>query len=110
MVKDDNKELLNQFQAYQQQLQAVLIQKENLRLQILEIDKALEELEASKEKDAYKIAGPIMIKRTISQLKKELKERKDSFDLRVKSLEKAEERIVAKLKEIEPEIKKMMGG
>jgi len=109
MVKDDNKELLNQFQAYQQQLQAVLIQKENLRLQILEIDKALEELEASKEKEAYKIAGPIMIKRTTTQLKKELKERKDSFDLRVKSLEKAEERIVTKLKEIEPEIKKIMG-
>jgi len=108
MVTDEDKGLLNQFQAYQQQLQAILIQKENLRLQILEIDKALEELEASKEKEAYKIAGPIMIKKSLVELKKDLSEKKDNFNLRTKTLEKAEERITTKLKEMEPKIKEII--
>lgn len=110
MVTEDDRNFLNQFQAYQQQLQAILIQKENLRLQILEIDKALEELEVSKEKDAYKIAGQIMIKKGIEELKKDLNEKKDNFDLRIKTLEKAEERITNKLKEMEPRIKKIIKG
>lgn len=110
MVTEEDRNFLNQFQAYQQQLQAILIQKENLRLQILEIDKALEELEASKEKDAYKIAGQIMIKKDIEGLKKDLNEKKDNFDLRIKTLERGEERITKKLKEMEAKIKKMIKG
>jgi prefoldin beta subunit len=105
MATEADRQVFEQFQAYQQQLQSVLIQKENLKLQMLEIDKAVEELEASKEKEAYKIAGPIMIKKTSEDLKKELKEKKENFDLRIKSLEKAEERMVIKLKELEPKLK-----
>ena len=87
-----------------------LIQKENLKLQILEIDKALEELEKSGEKQAYKIAGPIMIKKGSEDLKTEMKERKDSFDVRIKTLEKAEGRITQKLKEMEPKLRELMKG
>jgi len=108
MVTEDDRNFLEQFQTLQQQLQAILIQKENLKLQILEIDKALEELEASTEKQAYKIVGPIMIQKSLKELKTELKERKDNYDLRTKTLEKAEERITKKLKEMEPKLKKMM--
>jgi prefoldin beta subunit len=108
MVTEADRQVFEQFQAYQQQLQSVLIQKENLKLQMLDIDKAVEELETSKEKEAYKIAGPIMIKKTSEDLKKELKEKKENFDLRIKSLEKAEERMVAKLKELEPKLKSLL--
>ena len=108
MVTEADRQIFEQFQAYQQQLQSVLIQKENLKLQILEMDKAVEELEASKEKEAYKIAGPIMIKKNSEDLKKELKEKKENFDLRIKSLEKAEERMVGKLKEMEPKLKSIL--
>jgi prefoldin beta subunit len=108
MVTEADRQVFEQFQVYQQQLQSVLIQKENLKLQMFEIDKAVEELEASKEKEAYKIAGPIMIKKTSEDLKKELKEKKENFDLRIKSLEKAEERMVAKLKEMEPKLKSIL--
>jgi len=108
MVTEEDKEFLGQFQSYQQQMQVILIQKENLKLQILEIEKALEELESSKEKEAYKIAGPIMIKKNSEDIKTELKERKDNFELRTKTLEKAEERITNKLKEMEPRLRKMI--
>ena len=108
MVAEDDKKFLEQFQVLQQQLQAILIQKENLKLQNLEIDKAMEELDTSKGTKAYKIVGPVMVQKDLKKLKVELKERKDNFDLRAKTLEKAEERITKKLKEMEPRLKKMM--
>jgi len=108
MVTEEDKKFLGQFQSYQQQLQAILIQKENLKLQMLETERALEELGASKQKEAYKITGPIMIKKSKKELKTELKGRKDNFDLRVKTLERAEERITGKLKEMEPKLRKML--
>jgi prefoldin beta subunit len=108
MVTEEERKLVDQFQSYQQQLQAILIQKENLKLQILETDKAIEELEASKEKQAYKIVGPIMIQKDLNTLKNELNEKKENFNLRIKTLEKAEERITKKLKEMEPKLRKMI--
>jgi prefoldin beta subunit len=106
--KKSDQQMFAQFQAYQQQLQSVLMQKENLRLQILEIGKALEELEASKSADAYKIVGPIMVKKTSDEIKTELKERKESFELRIKSLESTENKIMDKLKSMEEDLKKML--
>jgi prefoldin beta subunit len=108
MVTEGERKLVDQFQSYQQQLQAILLQKENLKLQILEMDKAIEELEASKEKQAYKIVGPIMIQKDLNTLKNELNEKKENFNLRIKTLEKAEERITKKLKEMEPKLRKMI--
>jgi len=108
MVTEDDKKFLGQFQVLQQQLQTILIQKENLKLQTLEIDKAIEELEESKGTKAYKIVGPVMVQKNLKKLKTELKERKDNFDLRIKTIENAEERITKKLKEMEPKLRKMM--
>ncbi|MDI6825647.1 MAG: prefoldin subunit [Candidatus Aenigmarchaeota archaeon] len=108
MITKEDRKLLDQFQSYQQQLQAILIQKENLRLQILEVDKAVEELELSKEKEAYKIAGPIMIKKSSVDLKNELKEKKENYNLRIKTLEKAENRITNSLREMEPKLKEII--
>ena len=109
MTKLDDTKIVEQFQLYQQQYQAIALQKEQIRLQQLEIEKALEELEVSKSKDkAYKITGPIMIKKDIDDLKKELEEKKEDMDLRLKTLTKAEERITTKLKEMEDDIKKLI--
>ena len=101
-------QMIGQYQAYQQQLQSVFMQKENIKIQTLEIEKALEELDASKEENAYKIVGPIMIKKTKNDIKTELKEKLDDFELRTKTLNSAEEKITSKLKGIETEIRKMM--
>lgn len=108
MVSEEEKKLVEEFQIYQQQLQAILLQKENLRLQTLETEKALEELDATKGKKAYKIAGPIMIEKDIAQLKKELSEKKSDFELRIKTLERSEVRITDKLKEIQPKLRRMI--
>ena len=91
----------------QQQLQNVMAQKEAIGVQVLEMKKALEELEKTKEKDVYKIAGPILIKSPRSTVLKELKERDETFSLRLKSLEKEEKRIKLKIEDMREKLVKM---
>lgn len=101
-------QLVSQFQIMQQQLQGVLIQKESMQLQQLEVERALEELEATKQSNAYKIAGPVMISKPAKELKKELEENKEAIGIRIQSLKKAEDRINAQLKELQEKLKKFI--
>lgn len=103
MAEEEN--LAEQFQFYQQQLQNVMRQKEIMNLQNGEIDRALEELKSLKEKNAYKIIGNIMVSKPAEELRKELEEVKENIELNIKSLEKSEERVGAKLKELQGKLK-----
>lgn len=76
-----------------------------MKLQTIEIDKALEELGKSTQTTAYKITGQIMISKPVEELKKELNETKEAIDVRIKSLEKSEERFTTKLKELQTKLK-----
>jgi len=99
-LSEEAKNLLMQFQAYQQQMQSVMIQKESMKLQLMEIDRAMEELGKTKQATAYKITGNIMVSKPVGELKKELSDVKEEVDIRIKSLEKTEERLNGKLKEL----------
>ena len=105
MVEED---LISDFQNYQQDLQNVVIQKESFKLQSMEVTKALEELQKTSQKTAFKITGNIMISKSVEDLKKELEESKESIELKIKSLEKNEERINDKLKELQSKLKEVM--
>jgi len=101
-------DLVNEFQNYQQDLQNVIIQKESLKLQSLEVAKAMEELQKTTQKTAYKITGNVMINKPVEEIKKDLEEAKENIELKIKSLEKNEERINNKLKEIQTKLKDVM--
>ncbi|MGC8812466.1 MAG: prefoldin subunit beta [Candidatus Aenigmatarchaeota archaeon] len=107
-MTEETKNLLAQFQAYQQQLQSVLIQKESIKIQVMEVEKALEELNETKEKNAYKISGQIMVLKPVEELKKELNETKEDLEVRIKALEKNEEKIKDKLKELQNKLKDVL--
>lgn len=107
-LSEEAKNMITEFQNYQQQLQNVLIQKESLKLQNIEMEKALEELNATKQKTAYKITGAIMISKPVDELKKELNESKEAVDIRIKSLEKMEERVNSRLKELQTKLKEII--
>lgn len=113
-MTQENQQLLQSAAILQQQLQAVLTQREALGIQVLETKRAVEELEKSKEKEVYKIAGPILIKSQKSGVLKELKERDEAFSLRLKSLEKEEKRIKLKIEELRERlvksVKEPVGG
>lgn len=91
-------QILIELQTFQQQMQTVLIQRESLNIQNTEIEKALEELKKATTEDVYKAVGPILIKSTKKDLEKELTEKKEIVDLRIKSLQKQEDRLKEKLK------------
>jgi prefoldin beta subunit len=98
-ITPEAQQILIELQTFQQQMQTVLIQKESLNIQSIEMDKALEELKKATTEDVYKAVGPILIKSTKKDLEKELDEKKETIDLRLKSLQKQEDRLKEKLKE-----------
>jgi prefoldin beta subunit len=105
---DDPNQMVAQFQNYQQQMQSLLIQKESMKLQSIEADKALKELEKTQQKSAYKITGQIMISKPVGELKSELEEVKENIDIMIKSLEKSEERLTGRLKELQEKLQEFM--
>lgn len=104
-MTDETKQMVLEFQAYQQQLQSLVMQKESMKLQDLEIDKALEELQASGQKTAFKITGSVMVSKPVDDIVTDLKETKEAISIRVKSFEKTEGKITDRLKEIQEKIK-----
>ena len=105
---EDPNALVAQFQIMQQQLQNLLLQKESLKLNVMEIDRAVEELEKSKDKTAYKITGSIMISKPVEDIKKDLTDTKEALNVRLSSLEKTEKRLTDKLKELQDKLKEML--
>jgi prefoldin beta subunit len=106
----ETQQILMELQAYQQQMQTVLIQKETLSIQNMEIDKALDELGKVKNEDVFKAVGPILIKSDKDKLKKELGEKKETIDLRLKSLHKQEKRMKEKMEENQKKLEEILKG
>ena len=106
--KQDPNALVAQFQILQQQLQNVLIQKETVNMSIMEIDRAVEELNKSKESEAYKITGTVMVKKSVEYLKKELGESKEAMQIILKSVERSEKILTDKLKELQSKLQEIM--
>jgi prefoldin beta subunit len=107
-LTEEARQMVIEFQAQQQQLQSVLVQKDTIRMQTLELEKAAEELSATKEKSAYKIAGGIMISKPIEELKKEVDETKEALGIRMKSVEKMEQKLTESLKEMQEKLREVI--
>ena len=104
-------EQLAKMQQSQQNLQNILAQKQQLEIEHLETDKALEELNKTGGNDTvYKHAGSILIKSNKTDLIADLEERKELTKTRVTVLAKQEERVKESLKEQETKINEMMHG
>ena len=104
-------EQLAKMQQSQQTLQSIMAQKQQLEIEQLETDKALEELKKTGDDDTvYKHAGSILIKSNKKDLLADLEERKELAKTRVTVLSKQEERVKESLKEQEAKINEMMQG
>ena len=102
-------EQLMKMQQTQQNLQSILLQKQQLEMELVESDKALEELKKATDADpVYKHAGSILIKSNKKDLIAELEERKELAKTRSTVLAKQEERVKASIKEQESKINEMI--
>ena len=102
-------EHLAKLQQTQQNLQSILMQKQQLESVKLETEKALEELKkASDDESVFKHAGSIMIKSNKKDLIEELEEQIELAKTKASLLVKQEERLKITLKEQETKIQEIM--
>ena len=102
-------EQLAKLQQTQQNFQSILMQKQQLESERLEIEKALEELKkAGDDESVFKHAGTIMIKSNKKDLIDELEEQVELAKTKASLLVKQEERLKTTLKEQETKIQEIM--
>ena len=97
-------ENMSKLQLFEQQLSNMTVQKQSFQSQMAEIESAMSGLKG--KKTAYKIIGNIMVEQTKDNLEKDLKEKKNLAELRLKSIEKQESEIREKAKSLQKEILK----
>ena len=102
-------EQLMKMQQSQQNLQAIMQQKQQIEMEKIETEKSLEELRKATDEDiVYKHAGSILVKSTKKELIDELEERQELTKTRSSVLEKQENRLKETLKEQEAKITELM--
>ncbi len=102
----ETEQKIAELQLLEQNLQNFILQKQTFQAQLLETDNALKELDNSKE--TYKIIGPIMVHSTKEELKKDLNSKKEILNLRIKNIEKQEDKIKEKADSIQSEVLKQI--
>jgi len=101
-MTEENDKKIKELQLIEQNAQQYLMQKQQFQTQLIEIKSALGEIKETDE--TYKIIGNIMVKTSREKLKKDLKEKMEIFNLRIKTLEKQEKKLKEKAKEIQTDI------
>ena len=102
-------EQLARLQQTQQNLQSIMMQKQQLESEKHETEKALEELKkAGDDESVFKHAGTIMIKSNKKDLIDELEEHVELAKTKASLLVKQEERLKITLKEQETKIQEIM--
>ena len=102
-------EQIGKMQQSQQNLQSILMQKQQVEMENVESDRALEELKkASDDDQVFKYAGSILIKSNKKSLIDELEEKKELSKTKSTVLAKQEERLKTSLQEQEQKIQEML--
>ena len=102
-------EQIGKMQQSQQNLQSILMQKQQVEMENAESDRALEELKkASDDDQVFKYAGTILIKSDKKSLIDELEEKKELSKTKSTVLSKQEERLKTSLQEQEQKIQEML--
>ncbi|MCD6562655.1 MAG: prefoldin subunit beta [Thermoproteales archaeon] len=102
---------IKRYQDITEKLRLVLLNKQQVQIQLTEVNNALSELnKTSNDTVVFKIVGNLMINKNKNELLDELNERKETLEIRLKSLEKQEKLLKDQLKDLESKIYKKLGG
>ncbi len=103
--------MIAQLQTVQQQLQMVVSQKVQLESALKEIENAIQEVEKVDENTPiFKSVGTVLVKSGKNDVLGELKEKKDTIEVRIKALSRQEERLKERLQELQNKVKSMLSG
>ncbi|MHA1734499.1 MAG: prefoldin subunit beta [Promethearchaeota archaeon] len=105
------KDQLNRFQAMQNRLDMLRQQKITLQTELNSTDSAISALEVEgDDAQVYKSVGGIMLKVERGKLLEELKERKETTEMRITTIEKQETRMTQQLEEMRQQLEANLKG
>jgi prefoldin beta subunit len=100
-------ERLLRLQQLQQTLQTVLAQKQQVELELTEIEQALTELQKIADDTViYQAIGSLLVKAEKTKVTTDLNERKELLNMRTTVLGKQEERLRGQLKDLQTKLQK----
>ena len=98
-------ERLLRLQQLQQTLQSVLVQKQQVEVELTEIEQALGELQkVSDDATIYRAIGSLLVKSEKTKTITDLNEQKELFSTRATVLGKQEERLRSQVKELQAKL------
>lgn len=93
---------INQLQLLQHNLQAVVMQKQQVQNQLVELNSAITGLNETEK--AYRIVGGIMISAPKEELLTSLREKKDISEIRLSNVIKHEEKLTKEIEKLQKEV------
>ena len=98
---------LLRLQQLQQSLQGVMSQKQQLEMQLTEVEQAVSELEKLNETAIiYKSIGALLVKSEKDKVSTDLVERKELLKMRVEVLGKQDERLRTQVKDLQEKLQR----
>lgn len=103
-------EKIKQYQSIQQRIAANQQQIQTLKVEQIEIEKALKEIDEMPDDEVcYRSVGRLMVKSTIKESKEKLGDQKELSETRIKLSEKSSEKLKKQYDELEETIKAALG-
>jgi len=101
---------LLRLQQLQEQLRIILAQKQSAELELKEVSKVLDEISSAPDDVVlYKSLGHVLLRSSKEQLVKELNEKKEVLELRVKTLERQEDYLQKQIEELRKKVTESLG-
>ena len=96
-----------EFEELRQRLQVETTQKQTLQLQYNELKRTIEEVEKTQDgSDLFQLSGQILIKKDKNEILKDLKEKSEIIDFRLKTSSKSIDELTNKLQSVQDKNKK----
>ncbi len=96
-----------EFEELRQRLQVETTQKQTLQLQYNELKRTIEEVEKTQEgSELFQLSGQILIKKDKNEILKDLKEKSEIIDFRLKASSKSIDELTNKLQSMQDKDKK----
>ncbi|MBR9680363.1 MAG: prefoldin subunit beta [Candidatus Altiarchaeota archaeon] len=105
-MSPQQKYALTQVNIYQQQMQVLISQRQQVELQLKEIEVAHEELEKEKIDEVYKAIGPALIKKKKVDVLKDLIDAKEKLNTRIMTIKSQEKKLGDKMKELSSKLER----
>ena len=99
------------FQEMQEQYKVIVLRKQQFDAETKEVDRTLTESKALPDNAViYKSVGVLLFRTEKTKVVQELTEKKEELDLRVKTVERQEQRLKTQLEELRKSIVEQMSG